>query len=211
MLTLNLVTAPSVEPVTYAEAKAYLRLEHDADQALITSLITTARRLIENQKGRSFVRTTWEQYLDGFPYGGGYFKRAERYNYGNPNWLPNTNAQPISVPRSPLLSVRSIQYLSASTTWQTLDPSQYRVVAGSPGQILPVYGSLWPFPLPQDASVRVSFDAGFGDDASSVPETVKTAIKQYVVALYENRGEDSVPIPQAISWLLDDVDTGIYM
>ena len=211
MLTLNLVTAPSVEPVTYAEAKAYLRMETDADQSLITGLITAARRVIENQKGRSFVSTTWELILDGFPYGGGYYKRAERYNYGNPNWLPNTNAQPIALPRSPLLSVDAVQYLNTSSTWITLDPSLYRVVPGTPGQILPAYGTLWPFPLPQDASVRVQFRAGYSADASLVPETVKIAIKQYVVALYENRGEESVPIPEAISWLLDDVDTGLYM
>jgi uncharacterized phiE125 gp8 family phage protein len=45
-------------PVTVAEAKAYARVDSDGDDALIESLIGTARDHLEQATGRTFVATT---------------------------------------------------------------------------------------------------------------------------------------------------------
>ena len=42
-----LLAGPLAEPLTLAEAKTYLRVDHDAEDALIGSLITAARATVE--------------------------------------------------------------------------------------------------------------------------------------------------------------------
>ncbi len=55
--TVRLVTLPTVEPVSLAEAKAHLRLMADQtdDDALVSALIATGRRLIEQRLGIALV------------------------------------------------------------------------------------------------------------------------------------------------------------
>src|SRR5947199_210729 len=66
---LRLITPPSIEPVTLAEAKAHLRLEISDDDALVSDLIGTARELIEEEVARSLITTAWGLTLDQFAYG----------------------------------------------------------------------------------------------------------------------------------------------
>ena len=53
-------TATGTEPITLAEAKAWLRIDDDPseDDTLITSLITQARELVENYLGSSVIEST---------------------------------------------------------------------------------------------------------------------------------------------------------
>ena len=62
-----LLTPPAVEPVTLAEAKAYLRVEHDDDDDVIASLIAAARSHIEAQTRRALITQTWQIRRDSWP------------------------------------------------------------------------------------------------------------------------------------------------
>lgn len=55
--TVKQLTAPGLEPVTLAEAKAHLRVMDDVtdDDAMIEAMIAAARRLIEQRLGRSLM------------------------------------------------------------------------------------------------------------------------------------------------------------
>lgn len=53
------VTPATVEPVTLEEAKAHLRVDHDADDGLISSLITAAREAVERFTGRALAVATY--------------------------------------------------------------------------------------------------------------------------------------------------------
>lgn len=44
-----LLSAPSTEPLSLADAKTWLRIEHTADDALITDLITASRETLERE------------------------------------------------------------------------------------------------------------------------------------------------------------------
>ena len=54
-----LVTAPTEEPVSLAEAKLHLRVDYTNDDVLIGALITAARQHAENDTRRALVTQTW--------------------------------------------------------------------------------------------------------------------------------------------------------
>lgn len=59
--------APSVEPLTLAEMKTFLRVLHDDDNELITSYITAAREKAESIMNRQIILATYELYFDVLP------------------------------------------------------------------------------------------------------------------------------------------------
>lgn len=56
---LRVVTAATTEPVTLAEAKAHVYATHDSDDALIGSLITAAREIVERQTGYALAQADY--------------------------------------------------------------------------------------------------------------------------------------------------------
>ena len=63
-----IVTQPSIEPLTLAQAKAHLRVDFSTDDDLITAMITSARIECENEVDQKFIQTEIDFYLDVFPY-----------------------------------------------------------------------------------------------------------------------------------------------
>jgi uncharacterized phiE125 gp8 family phage protein len=185
-MSLNLVTAPTVEPVTLSEAKTDLRVTADDEDSLITSMIQAARGMAETITHRALTTQTWDWKLDGFPN----------------RWL--------EVPLAPLVSVSSISYIDIAGATQTWSAAEYIVVdAGAmtaPGRIVPAYGKSWPNPrgLPNDITVR--FVAGYGG-ASSVPAEIRWALLLIVGELYARResalvGATIVNVPYSAEMLL---------
>ena len=67
MNTLKIITSAAVEPLTLEEVKLHLKVETDADDNLITSLITAARETAEVFTGRAIASQVLEYILDCFP------------------------------------------------------------------------------------------------------------------------------------------------
>lgn len=61
---LALHTAPASEPIALSDAKNFLRVEHSADDALITLLIAAARGAAEEFTRRSFITQSWKLAFD---------------------------------------------------------------------------------------------------------------------------------------------------
>jgi uncharacterized phiE125 gp8 family phage protein len=62
-----LLTAPAFEPVSLAEAKAFLRVDTGDDDDLITALIAAARTHVEMQTRRALITQSWRLVRDGWP------------------------------------------------------------------------------------------------------------------------------------------------
>jgi uncharacterized phiE125 gp8 family phage protein len=206
-MTLTLVTAPPVEPVSLAEAGDHLRLTpegspasyEDIDEAdLVSALITAARQHIDGKDGwlgRALVPQTWDLTLDRFPC-------ATRFN----------PFAAIRVPLPPLISVGSVKYTDPAGDEQTLATSAYLVdSATEPARIMPVYGTVWPSIRYEANAVTVRFTAGYDSgspvDASAVPETIKRAMLLLIGHLFENRettiiGATVASMPFAVDALL---------
>ena len=163
-MSLKIVTPPTAEPVTLLEAKDHLRVDGSDDDALISVLITAARKWAEEYTGRQFVTATWDWFLDGF-------------------------CQSFSVPIPPLQSVTSIKYLYTAGAEQTLDAATYRVDAVSePGRIALDYGKSWPATYQVINDVTVRFVAGYGA-ASAVPACIKNWMLIRIKTLWDQRDQ----------------------
>ena len=170
-MSLQLVTPPAVEPLTLAEAKLHLRVDYNDDDALITTLIAAARQQAETITGRQFCTATWKLNLDQFP----------AYGY--------SSLSGILVPKAPVASITSIQYLDMDGTLQTWSNTLYATdLANEPARITPTFGQIWPIALPQINAIRVTFVAGYGV-AVAVPEGIKAWIKIRVGSMFANREE----------------------
>ena len=213
-----------IEPVTLAEAKLHLRLEIPDDDALVASLIMTARMVSETLLRRALLTQTKTLYLDSFPSAGGYYNRAIREIWPSlggmpsglgfyPGLVPNSTGV-IDIPLPPLQAITAVQYYDFQGTLQTVDPSTYNVSLGTPARIQPAYSKVWPISRPTIDSVQIQFVCGFGNTADLLPEPVKPAMKLMIGTWYENResvGQSQVyAVPSTADLILGTVDSGLY-
>lgn len=194
---LSVVTAPSVEPVTLEEAKAFLRLETDADDVLITEWITAARLKCESILSRTFITTTWLAKYDNFPPYDPRSGMLQPYQGSRTGVVDTLDHWTIQLPRPALQSVAWIKYYDMGGTLQTLSPSLYMVNDGTPGQIQPAWGTIFPITQPRHGAVQVQYVAGYGDTAADVPAVVKMGIKAILGFWYENRDLGMI-VPETI-------------
>jgi len=155
-MTLKLITAPAIEPVTLAEAKVQCRVDTDltAEDDLLSALISTAREMAEHEIGRALINQTWERVLDAFP--------AAEIELGMP----------------PVSSIVSVTYIDAAGDSQTLASAAYTLEPDLlPGWLLPAEGYEWPDTLDTANAVRVRFVAGYGDSAPNVPASSRVRIR----------------------------------
>ena len=66
-MTLVMTSGPLAEPVSVADAKAHMRIDSTAEDALIASLIVTSRLHIEAALGLALLSQTWSYFVDAWP------------------------------------------------------------------------------------------------------------------------------------------------
>lgn len=183
--SVRMTTPPVLEPVTTAEAKLHLRVDHSTEDGLIDRLIVTARQHCEDVSRRAFITRTYTALLDDWP------------------------ASPFTLPYPPLISVGSIKYTENNVAQATFASSNYFVDAQrEPGRVVLKTSSEWPNVTLQDIQgVEIVYTAGYGPSPSDVPERYKAAILLMVAHLYEHReavsvGESGVVMPMALDALL---------
>lgn len=167
-MNLTRLTPPATLPVSLAEAKAYCRVDHFDDDAVLSEHIAAVVSRLDGCDGMlgiCLVRQTWRADLPGF--------------------------HPIMVlPLPPALSVASVAYVDPAGDLRTLPSSAWRV-AGlgslSGATVVPASGTSWPATAEQPDAVRITFDAGFGNDAAAVPAAIKAHILARVAWHYDNR------------------------
>lgn len=176
-MALKQTMAPAIEPVTLADAKAFLRVDTDAEDAFITSLITTARLQVETALDLALIEQEWT--LAGV----------------GPGKVAPLRLHPLAE----VLSVMAIDDagnaspVSADTVTTNLD-------------VRPATVSVCPSPT-QAQTLTIAFRAGFGATAEDVPAPIRHALLMLIAHWFENRepvsfGQSASRIPDAVSDLL---------
>lgn len=180
-MALTLVSAPAVEPLTAAEAKARLNIGDEVSDPVVSALITAARLMFDGSSaayGRALITQTWDLTLDRFDcYPGRPLETGFHPGVLDSYWSQyRSSNRGIVIPLSPLQSVTSIKYLDTDSAEQTLDPSNYLVQKGEPSRIVLSTTGSWPSTAAVPNAVTVRFVAGYGDAGADVPETARMAI-----------------------------------
>jgi uncharacterized phiE125 gp8 family phage protein len=205
--TVLVLTEPTSEPITLAEARRWLNMTDDDDTEQdpeIELLIRAMRRYAEAYTGRRFCDTELELCLDYFP-------------------------RVIEFPVAPLIGVDYVRYIDTNGELQSFYDAGSPTIGASlvdidlrsrPGRIQPAYGEQWPTIRGGDFNpVRIGFTAGYGtggspEDLSVIPAELKVWMRQRLATLFENReaiivGVSVNEIPRAMhDALLDSLVLG---
>lgn len=189
---------PTAEPVTLGEMRDQLRVDTITEDSLLSLYVSAARQRAERETGRAIVSQTWQMTADGFPH----VRPCGRWWFGE---LLCPHPHVIIVPRPPLRSVTSIQYVDADGATQTLDPSNYIVdTVSEPGRIAPAFGKTWPATRHQINAVTITFVCGFsvptggGGFDVDPPDDLTNAIRLLAAHYYVARDADA-PTPRAVT------------
>lgn len=178
MIVYSRVTdGPESEEITLDEAKAWIKVDGTDEDARITSLITSARRICEAYAGLSFLAQTRQVKLDKFPCGD------------------------IILPYGPVTGVTSVEYIDGDDADQTLDSDRYSVDSHSGLAKLRVDEDGWPDTNRSLSNVVVEYEAG----PDTMDPIAKEATLKTIARLYEKRGDsdDGPVLTDDITSLLD--------
>lgn len=180
------VIIPAAEdPVTLAEAKAWCKITHSSEDALITALITAATQKAEIFTNRVFVERTFT----------GFFSHLECSKFEKGYYL--------ALRRAPLLSVSAVE-VTEDDSQVTVSTDDYNTKE-TPGFSRIIFEEVNHGPDAIPYPWEVDFTAGYGA-AADVPKPIKVAIKAAVCYWHSNKGDcaDTKELPGISKQLLSE-------
>lgn len=182
MTNLTVISPPGAEPVSLASAKAFLRIGHEGEDALVADLIASARARVEQASGLALVtrdvRSTWSR------------------------WPAGIAGRGILLPIGPITELIRVRVID--TDGGAVDHTgRFRLDCGRaclrPWSMVPA--------VPDGGRVEIEFEAGFGE-AAEVPADLIEAVMLTLQETYEARGissrrnRDEGPLPERAEAIL---------
>ncbi len=151
-----------VEPLGLSLVKQQRRYSTTTLDELFLIWIAASRQYLEEATGRQLITATWEYWLDRFPW-----------------------SRTIELPHPPLQSIVSVKYDDANGDEQTMDDTDYRIIApsgdyGERGRLVLSDTAAWPSTRCHAKAVRIQYVAGYGDAATDMPALVTYALLMLV-------------------------------
>ena len=176
-----LIAPPAAEPVTLAEARAWLRVDTTDEDAAIASLISAGRMLVESATRRALVTQSWRVTLDAWPPSGG--DGAWSILATRPNAAPSQFVLPLA----PVQSVSAIRVYDSGGQPLTLAMNTWRVI-GAPERMRIVFAGVPAQPGAKAGGIEIDVVAGYGDPPDT-PAPLRHAILALVSYWFDNRGD----------------------
>jgi len=166
MSYIRVVTAATEEPISLADAKLNLRVDHNDDDLRIQRHITEAREWVERRVQKAIANATMAQAYDAFPVG---------------------NA-PLVLSITPIASVTGLQYENTSdVTIVMATPADYIF---KPPNLLYPGGAAWPVAYNRADSVRAKYIVGEAAVAV-LPSPLIAAMHLKIQHLYDGDETDA--------------------
>lgn len=171
-MSITTVTPPASEPISLAEAKLFLRVDHNAEDNLIVTLIGAAREAVEAGIGRALITRRVRESLDIW--------RRDAVNGAVLGLGPVTN-------------VVAVRLIADNGAQSVIDPERYRL-EGNRDRPRLVFPPGLPSTLRSAGGIEIEYDCGYADDADGLPIALRLATLQIAASLYELRqGEGAIP------------------
>jgi uncharacterized phiE125 gp8 family phage protein len=179
-----LLAAPAVEPITLADAKQFLRVEHNDDDDIITALIAGSRIHVETQTRRALITQTWRLTRDVWPAAGC-----------------------LALLPVPVKTLDAVHVYKSDGTTLALDVAGFTLDKSDAPARLSFLAGAPPAPERHAGGIEIDITCGYGDAAANVPEPLRQAIRLLVAHWYENRGliavgHEIAVLPQTVAALL---------
>lgn len=171
-MAVKTITPPASEPVSLAEAKLFLRIDQNAEDDLIETLIVAAREAVEAGCGRALIKRRVRESLD--------------------IWRRDAVGGAV-LGLGPVSSVVTVRVLAANGSQSVIDAERYRL-EGSYDRPRLVFEAGVPAILRSAGGVEIEYDAGYAEEPGDLPVALRLATLQVIAALYEARiGEARIP------------------
>jgi uncharacterized phiE125 gp8 family phage protein len=160
-MTSYLLAGPAEEPVSLAEAKAFLKVDDGAEDALIAALIGAGRMHVEGVTGRALLAQSWRIVLDSWP--------ADRT---------------VRLPVTPFMAVTEITAYDDTGGAHAVPLAQF--LSEPDRLLLPHIISGMPA-LRERQGIEIDYVAGYGTEPAEVPADIRQAMLVLVAYWYEHR------------------------
>ncbi len=144
------IVEPTKTTVTLIEAKAFLRVLSEDDDALITDIIDSAQEHTQDILNRQLERATYELYADDF----------------------------ISkLPKNPISSVDKIEYMNSQGDYVELDSSSYYIYEKNGLSYIDYY--IIPSAKAHQKAIKITFTCGYSKVPSPIKSYMRVKIATY--------------------------------
>jgi uncharacterized phiE125 gp8 family phage protein len=181
-MTPIVLSPPAAEPVTLAQARAFLKLDETAEDELLGSLITAARLVVEARSGRILVDQSWRLVLDRWPAGGA-----------------------IRLPLSPVSAIIAARVYDLLGSPQPVAEGSLALDGAGDPPMLRIVGEV-PEIGRERAAIEIDLVAGHGPQPDAVPAPLRQAVLRLAARWFEQRGDvaarDAEALPREIAALV---------
>ncbi|MET3926185.1 head-tail connector protein [Devosia sp. 2618] len=160
-MTSYLLAGPAEEPVSLAEAKAFLKVDDEAEDGLIMTLIGAARLHIEGVTGRALLAQSWRVVLDCWP-----------------------ESRVVKLPVMPFISVTAIAAYDEAGASHDVPLAQF---LSEPDRLLLPRTVVGTPLLRAQQGIEIDYEAGFGTGPEDVPADIRQALLALVAYWFEHR------------------------
>lgn len=149
--------SPQREPFTLEEVKIFLRLSGEQEDALIPTLLSSARAYVEDVTQRSLLKQQWELTL------------KPPYSPPSPLVRQREKHIEINLPRPPLIEVELVQSREIVIPYAI---EENKIILS---------------PMYKDKNISVLYWAGYGEEPSTLPPTLRHALLMVLQAFYDQQ------------------------